>query len=132
MGRWSCRTGRKKAHGRAEEIQAQEPTDQLYRGRKGKLRCQGRKKVGRSSCTVSGDSSCNSVRGRASLQDFAWKNSDGFGPGFTTYSRQVAHSLSLRVRIMNDTVSRGNVNILWSHDSDLEMAIRGVKAKVLW
>lgn len=129
MGRCSYRTSEKKPHGGAEETQAQEPTDQPYRGRKGKFRFQWRKKAGRSWVP---HSSRTSVEGQACLQDLARKNSLGFRPGFSFYSRQVAHSLFLRVRIMNEMVSRGNINILWSHDSDLGMAIRGVKAKVLW
>ena len=36
----------------------------------------------------------------------------GFRPGFATYSRQVAHSLPLRVRIVNEMAPMGNTNTL--------------------
>lgn len=108
LGRCSCRTRKKKPHWGAEATQAQKPTAQ-YRGRKGKFRYQGRKKAGRSWAS---HSSFTSVGRQANLQDLAGKNSLGFRPEFATYSRRVAHSLSLRVRIMNEMISRGNINIL--------------------
>lgn len=126
MERCSYRTSGKKSPG---ETQAREPTDQLCRGRKGQVQIpgeeEGRQELGLHTMhtLVVGDGLVSRIWPRKT----AWV----LDPGFATYSRQAAYPLPVRVKIMNEMASVGNISVLWSHDPDLGMAIKGVKAKVL-